>query len=191
MPRTLAVVSSFSSDRNNLSLNSSLSSLELYSDYVGVNISLNNSSSLSFLNVYAPLICFSPTNGRTDSFFPSIFPPQEIHSFWGTSTAITPSGTQEILLIPVERKYLIGSSPLIFSPSMTLTRPHFYIAPLAVIPLMTSSLLPRLWPFLAPGRCFRTWVLIIYQFLYLSLSLSGLSPQQASPFLQLSESSLR
>ena len=34
---------------------SSLSSLDPYSDYVGVNISLNNSSSLSFLNVYAPL----------------------------------------------------------------------------------------------------------------------------------------
>ena len=33
---------------------SSLSSLDPYSDYVGINISLNNSSSLSFLNVYAP-----------------------------------------------------------------------------------------------------------------------------------------
>ena len=47
---------------------SSLSSLDPYSDYVGVNISLNNSSSLSFLNVYAPLLC------RTDSFSPSILP---------------------------------------------------------------------------------------------------------------------
>ena len=33
---------------------SSLSSLDPYSDYVGVNISFNNSSSLSFLNVYVP-----------------------------------------------------------------------------------------------------------------------------------------
>ena len=32
---------------------STLSSLDPYSDYVGVNISLNNSSSVSFLNVYA------------------------------------------------------------------------------------------------------------------------------------------
>ena len=32
----------------------SLSSLDPYSDYVGVNISLNKSSSVSFLNVYAP-----------------------------------------------------------------------------------------------------------------------------------------
>ena len=33
----------------------SLSSLDPYSDYVGINIYLNSSSSLSFLNVYAPL----------------------------------------------------------------------------------------------------------------------------------------
>ena len=37
---------------------SSLSSLDPYSDYAGVNISLSNSSSHSFLNVYAPL--FAP-----------------------------------------------------------------------------------------------------------------------------------
>ena len=53
---------------------SSLSLLDPYSDYVGVNISLNNSSSLSFLNVYAPPIRSSPTDGRTDSFSLSILP---------------------------------------------------------------------------------------------------------------------
>ena len=52
----------------------SLSSLDPYSDYVGVNISLNKSSSVSFLNVYAPPICSSPMDGRTDSFSPSILP---------------------------------------------------------------------------------------------------------------------
>ena len=46
---------------------SSLSSLDPYSDYVEVNISLNDSL-LSFLNVYAPPICSSPTDGRTNSF---------------------------------------------------------------------------------------------------------------------------
>ena len=51
-----------------------LSSLDLYSDYVGVNISLNKSSSVSFLNVYALPIGSSPTDGRTDSFSPSILP---------------------------------------------------------------------------------------------------------------------
>ena len=49
----------------------SLSLLDPYSDYVGVNISLNKSSSVSFLNVYAPSIRSSPTDGRTDSFSPS------------------------------------------------------------------------------------------------------------------------
>ena len=51
---------------------SSLPSLDPYSDYVGVNISLNDSTSLSFLNVYAPPFRSSPTDGRADSFSPSI-----------------------------------------------------------------------------------------------------------------------
>ena len=51
---------------------SSISLFDPYSDYVGVNISLNNSSSVSFLNVYAPPIRSFPTDGRTDSFSPSI-----------------------------------------------------------------------------------------------------------------------
>ena len=51
---------------------SSLSLLDPYSDYVGVSISLINSSSLSFLNVYAPPIRSSPKDGRTDSFSSSI-----------------------------------------------------------------------------------------------------------------------
>ena len=53
---------------------SSLSSLDPYSDYVGVNISLNNFSSLSFLNVYAPPIRFSTKDSRTNFFSPSILP---------------------------------------------------------------------------------------------------------------------
>ena len=47
-------------------------------------------------------------------FLPPFFPPPEISSFWGTSTAIAPSGTQEVLLNPVGRKYLTGSSPDFF-----------------------------------------------------------------------------
>ena len=53
---------------------SSLSSLDLYSDYIEVNISLNASSSLSFLNVYAPHIRSSPKDSRTNFFSPSILP---------------------------------------------------------------------------------------------------------------------
>ena len=51
---------------------SSLSLPNPYSDYVGVNISLNNSSLVSFPNLYAPPIRSSPTDGRTDSLSPSI-----------------------------------------------------------------------------------------------------------------------
>ena len=53
---------------------STLSLFDLYSDCVEVNISLNDSSSLSFLNVYAPPLCSSPTNSRTNFFSSSILP---------------------------------------------------------------------------------------------------------------------
>ena len=99
---------------------SSLSSLDPCSDYLGVNISLNNSL-LSFLNVYTPL--FAPPRWMVEltPFLPPFFPPPEISSFWGTSIAITPFGTQEVLLTPTGRKYSPGSFPLTSSPSMTLT----------------------------------------------------------------------
>ena len=109
-------------------------------------------------------------------FLPLFFPPSEISSFWGTSIAITPTGTQKVLPTPAGRKYLNGSSLQTSSPSMTLTHPLFSIAPLAVAPLLTSPLLLLLLLFLVPGRCFRTWVLIIYQFFYLSLSLQSIAP---------------
>ena len=107
---------------------------------------------------------------------PQFFPPPEISSFWGTSIAITSSGSQEVLPTPMGMTYLTGSSLLTSSPSMTLAHPPFSIAPLAVAPLLTSLLLPLLLPFLAPGRCFRTWVLTIYQLFYLSLSLWSIAP---------------
>ena len=69
---------------------SSLSSLDPYSDYVGINISLNNSSLVSFLKVYTPV--FVPPQRMAEPI-PSLLPfflPSEISSFWGTSIAITP-----------------------------------------------------------------------------------------------------
>ena len=89
---------------------------------------------------------------------------------WGLQLP-SPSGTPEVLPTPVGRKYSIGSFLLTSSPSMTLTHPLFSIAP-----LLTSPLLPPLMSFLAPGRCFRTWVLTTYQFFYLSLSLRSIAP---------------
>ena len=135
---------------------------------------------------------FAPSQQMADSipFPPPSFPPPKISSFWETSIAITLFRTQESLPTPAGRKYSTGSSPLTSSPSMILTHPPFYIAPLAATPLLTSPLLPPLFPFLAPGRCFRTLVLTIYQFFYLSPFFSGLLPQRTSPFFQFSKSSL-
>ena len=53
---------------------SSLSLLGPYSNYVEVNISLNDFTSLSFFNVYAPPICSSTKNSRTNFFSLSILP---------------------------------------------------------------------------------------------------------------------
>ena len=89
----------------------------------------------------------------------------------GTSIAITLSETQKVLPTPVGRKYSIGSSLLTSSLSMILTHLPFSIAPLAVAPPLTFPLFPPLSPRSAPGRCFRTWVLITYQFFHLSLFL--------------------
>ena len=93
-------------------LSTSLSSLDSYSDYIGVNVSLNDSSSLSFLSVYASSIRSSPRDNRTDSFSPcflSIFRNLFIlgdcnyrHLLWDS----------KVLSISVGRKYSIGSSSL-------------------------------------------------------------------------------
>ena len=149
-------------------------------NYVEVNISLNNSSSLSFLNVYAPLDALLRRIAERISVLPPSFPSLEISLFWEISIAITPSKAQKILPNPVRRKHSIGSYPLTSSPSMTLTYLLFFIAPLAVAPPLISSLLFSLSPYLAPGRCFRTWVLITYQFYLPSLFLRSFAPTNVS-----------
>ena len=103
---------------------------------------------LSFLNVYAFPICSSPTDSTPTPFsLPNSLPP-EIFSFLGTSTGITPPGTQKLLLTPVGRKFSIGSSSLTSFPSMPLAYLLFSIAPLAVAPLAVAPLLT--FPFLPP-----------------------------------------
>ena len=54
---------------------SSLSLLDPYSDDVGMNTSLNNSSSLSFLNVYAPLFALLQRMAEPIPFLSPFFPP--------------------------------------------------------------------------------------------------------------------
>ena len=86
---------------------SSLSLFDPYPDYVGVNISPNYSSSVSFLMSTLPLFAFFQRIAEPTSFLAPFFP-LEMSSFWGTSIAITPSGTQEVLPTPAGRKYLTG-----------------------------------------------------------------------------------
>ena len=63
----------------------SLSLLGPYSDYVEVNISPNDSSSLSFLNAYARHIHSSTEDSRTNFFSLSILPPMWKRKRWNFS----------------------------------------------------------------------------------------------------------
>ena len=138
-------------------------------DHVGVNISLNNSSLLSFLKVYAPPICSSLTDSRTNSFSLSIHPLPEISSFWGISIAIISSGTPKVLLTPVKRKYSIRSSfqtffPLNHPDTPTLLRhssgscssPSIYFAPSCLAKYIIFSALSLILPHLPPPLTFST-----------------------------------
>ena len=70
---------------------------------------------MSFLNVYAPLFAPLQRMAELTPFLSPSFPHPEIFLILGTSIAITPSGTQEVLPIPAGRS---RSSPDIsFSPS--------------------------------------------------------------------------
>ena len=109
-------------------------------------------------------------------FLTSFFPPPEIFLFWGTSIAITSSGTQKALPTPVGRKYSIGSSLLTSSPSMTLTYLLFTLVPLVVTSPLTHPLLPLLSPYLAPGGGSGPALLITYQFYQPSFFLRSFAP---------------
>ena len=151
----------------------SLSSLDPYSDYVGVNISLNKSSSVSFLNVYAPPIRSSPTDGRTDSFSPSVLPFSRNlfilgdfnchHPLWDSRGTSDPRG-EEVFDWVISPDLLPLNEPdtptLLHRSSGSRSSPDISFAPST----------------LAPGRCFRTWVLTTYQFFYLSLFLRSFVP---------------
>ena len=64
---------------------SSLSSLGPYSDYVEVNISPNDSSSLLFLNAYAPLFVLLRRIAEPISFLSPFFPPMWKRKRWNFS----------------------------------------------------------------------------------------------------------
>ena len=120
------------------------------------------------------LICSSLSDGRTDTFFPSrnLFILGDFnchHPLLDSKGTSDPCG-EEVFDWVISSDFL----PL-NDPDMPTLLHHSS-------PDISFALL-SLSPFLACGKCFRTWVLITYQFLYLSLSLSGLLPQQAFPFL--------
>ena len=153
---------------------SSFSLLDAYSNYVGVNISLNNSSSLSCLNVYATSICSSPTDSRTDSFSFSILSSSRNlfilgdfnchHPLWDSRSNSDPRG-EEVF------DWVISSDLLPLNNPNTPTLLHRFSPDISFAPLFL--------PFLAHGRCFRTWVLTTYQFFYLSLFLLPIAPTSA------------
>ena len=149
---------------------SSLSSLDPYSDYVGINISLNNFSSVSFLNVNAPL--FAPPQRMAEPI-PSLPPffllQKSLHSgrlqlpspLWDSRVTSDPRG-EEVFDWVISSDLLPLNNPdtptLLHRSSGSRSSPDISFAPL-------------LLPFLVLGRCYRTWVLTTYQFFYLSLSL--------------------
>ena len=136
-------------------------------------------------------------------FLPPFFPPPEIPSFWGTSIAITPSGTQKVLLTLVGEVFdwVISSDFLPLNDLDILTLLHrssgsrsspdisFTLSSLAlscsweVLQDLGSDHLPIV---------LSVSVLITYQFFYLSLSLSlqSFAPTSIALFLQFLESSL-
>ena len=120
----------------------SLSSLDPYSDYVGINISLSNSSSLSLLNVYGPPILSCPTDGRTDSFSPSILSSSRNlfilgdfnchHSLWDSRGTSDPRG-QEVFDWVISSDLLPLNDPdtptLLHCSSGSRSSPDFFFAP--------------------------------------------------------------
>ena len=161
----------------------SLSSLDPYSDYVGINISLNNSSWLSYLNVYASPIRFSLADSKTSSFSPLFFSPRKISSFWWTLIVIIPSGTQNVVLTPVSNNFWLpfsqwprhsNSSASLFRESLLSSHLLCFILSYSLL-LLGGALKLGLWSLANSTNC---------------PSFCVFSPQRTTLFLQFSESSV-
>ena len=128
---------------------------------------------MSFLNVYAPSIRSSPTDGRTDSFSPSILSSSRNLFILGDFNCHHPLWDSRVTSDPCQEEvfdWVISSDLLPLNDPDTPTLLHRSSGS------RSSPLLLLLLLFLAPGRCFRTWVLTTYQFFYLSLSLRSFAP---------------
>ena len=142
-------------------LSFSFSLLDLYSDYVGANISLNHFSSLSFLDVYAPLNCFSLTDNRIDSA--SIFSSRYLfilgdfnchQQLWDSKGTSEPCG-KKIFNCVISFGLLFLHNPYITT-LLHCSSGSRSSSDISFEPLPFSSLAPR--------SCFRNWVLITYQY---------------------------
>ena len=121
-----------------------------------------------------PPLRSSPTDGRTDSFSPSTLPSSRnlfilgdfncYHPLWDPRGAFDPRGEEVFDWV-------------IYSDLLPLNDPDISLLLHRFTP--DISLFSLLSAFLAPGRCFRTWVLITYQFFYLSFSLLPFAPTSA------------
>ena len=124
-----------------------------------------------------PPIHSSPTDGRTDSFSIPIFPSSrnlfflEDFSCYHTlrdSRSTSYSCGEEVF------DWVISSDLLPLNDPDTPTL--LYCSSGELASLLTSPLLPLFLPILAPGRCFKTWILTIYYFFCPSLSLQPITP---------------
>ena len=163
---------------------SSLSLLDPYFDYVEVNISLNNSSSLSFLNVSVPPIHSSLMDGRTDSFFFSILPSSRNlfiledfncnHPLWDSKGTSNPSGREAFT-------WIISYDLLPLNDPDIPTLLHHSALDISFYP--SSLALSCSWEVLEDLSS-------DHQTILPTVPHSSLLPQQASPILQFSESLL-
>ena len=150
---------------------SSLSLLDPYSDYAGVNISLNNSSCSLFLMCMPPyLLLPNGWQNRLLSLHSSL--QKSFHS----GALQLPSPPLGLTSEPCREEvfdWVISSDLLPLNDPDTPTLLHRSSGSCFSPDISFAP------PFFAPGRCFRTWVVTTYQFFYpsLSFSLSGLLPQ--------------
>ena len=153
-----------------------LSSLNPYSDDVEANISLNNSFSLSLLNIYASPIRSSPSDGRTDPVSPSILSSSRNlfilvdfnchHSLWDSRDA-SDICQEEVFDWVISSDLIPLNNPDIPTLLYRFSRSRSFLT----FPLLSPhSSCP------VPWRCFRTWVLNTNQFFYLSLSFQFFAP---------------
>ena len=119
-----------------------------------------------------PPIRSSPTNDITDSFSPSILPSRNPlilgnfnchHPLWDSRGTSDPRG-EEVF------DWVISSDLLPLNDPDTPTLLHRFTGSRSSSDICFAS------SFLAPGRCFRTWVLTTYHFFYPSLSPRSFAP---------------